>query len=203
MLQGGLALPTAFDPVTWHAHEMLFGFAGSAVAGFLLTAVPNWTGRMPLEGRPLAALAALWLAGRGAVAFSAVTGPLAAAALDLAFPAALLGAVAREIVAGRNWRNLPVCLALAGLLGANALTHLDAMGLAATRPAGIRLGTAVLVALLAWTIAPTALPNGRSCSGGRPRERASSCAGAGIARSPSRCSGSCTSAMHGSRRACC
>jgi uncharacterized protein involved in response to NO len=148
MLQGGLALPTAFDPVTWHAHEMLFGFAGSAVAGFLLTAVPNWTGRMALQGRPLAALAALWLAGRVAVAFSAVTGPHAAAALDLAFPAALLGVVAREIVVGRNWRNLPVCLALAGLLAANALTHLDAIGLAATGSAGIRLGTAVLVALI-------------------------------------------------------
>jgi uncharacterized protein involved in response to NO len=149
MLQGAVALPTAFDPVTWHAHEMLFGFAGSVVAGFLLTAVPNWTGRLPLQGLPLAALAALWLAGRVAVALSGFTGPFASAALDLAFPAALLGAVAREIIAGRNWRNLPVCLALAGLLAANALTHLDAIGLAATGPAGIRPGTAVLVALIA------------------------------------------------------
>ena len=149
MLKGALALPTAFDPITWHAHEMLFGFAGSAVAGFLLTAVPNWTGRMPLQGLPLAALSALWLAGRVAVALSELTGPFAAAALDLAFPAALLGAVLREIFAGQNWRNLPVCLALASLLAANALTHLDAIGLAGTGPAGIRLGTAVLVALIA------------------------------------------------------
>jgi uncharacterized protein involved in response to NO len=104
---------------------------------------------MPLQGSPLAALAALWLAGRVALALSAVMGPWAAAALDLAFPAALLGAVAREIVAGQNWRNLPVCLALAGLLAANALTHLEAIGFAATGPAGIRLGTAVLVALIA------------------------------------------------------
>lgn len=149
MLNGALALPTAFDPITWHAHELLFGFAGAAVAGFLLTAIPNWTGRMPLQGLPLAGLAALWLAGRVAVALSELTGPLAAAVLDLAFLAALLAAVLREIVAGRNWRNLPVCLALAGLLSANALTHLDAIGFAGTGPAGIRLGIAVLIALIA------------------------------------------------------
>ena len=148
MLSGAAALPTAFDPVTWHAHEMLFGFVAATLAGFLLTAVPNWTGRMPLQGLPLAALAALWLIGRVAVAFSAWTGPLAAAALDLAFLAALLAAVAREILAGRNWRNLPVCLALAALLVANALVHLDAIGLAATGAAGIRLGSVVPIALI-------------------------------------------------------
>jgi uncharacterized protein involved in response to NO len=148
MLRGAVALPTAFDPMTWHAHEMLFGFAVAAMAGFLLTAVPNWTGRMPLQGLPLAGLAALWLAGRVAVAFSGWTGPLAAAALDLAFLTALLGAVGREIMAGRSWRNLPVCLALAALLLANALTHLDAIGLAGAGSAGLRLGTAVLVSLI-------------------------------------------------------
>jgi len=103
---------------------------------------------MPLQGLPLAGLAALWLAGRVAVAVSAWTGPLAAAALDLAFPAALLGAVAREILAGRNWHNLPVCVALAALLLANGLVHLNAIGLAATGTAGVRLGIAVLIALI-------------------------------------------------------
>jgi len=148
MLSGAVVLPTAFDPVTWHAHEMLFGFVAAVVAGFLLTAVPNWTGRMPLQGLSLAGLVALWLAGRAAVTLSAWTGPLAAAALDLAFLAALLSAVGREVLAGRNWRNLPVCLALAALLLANALVHLDAIGLAATGPAGIRLGTVVPIALI-------------------------------------------------------
>ncbi|HET6520332.1 MAG TPA: NnrS family protein [Geminicoccaceae bacterium] len=148
-LGGRLALPTAFDPVTWHAHEMIFGFAMAAVAGFLLTAVPNWTGRMPLQGLPLAGLALLWLAGRAAVACSGQIGAAPAAAVDLAFPAVLLAAVLREILAGRNWRNLPVCAAVAVLLLANALTHLAALGLAATAGIGLRLGIATLTALIA------------------------------------------------------
>ncbi|MEY9830383.1 uncharacterized protein involved in response to NO [Sinorhizobium fredii] len=53
----------------WHAHEMLFGFASAVLAGFLLTAVPNWTGRLPVSGWPLAGLFALWLAGRAGPAF--------------------------------------------------------------------------------------------------------------------------------------
>ena len=61
---GALAIPTAFSPVDWHAHELIFGYGGAVVAGFLLTAIPNWTGRLPVAGAPLAGLAALWAAGR-------------------------------------------------------------------------------------------------------------------------------------------
>ena len=71
-LAGWIDLPTAFGPLNWHIHEMLFGFAAAAIAGFLLTAIPNWTGRMPLQGVPLIVLASLWLAGRIACAWSAV-----------------------------------------------------------------------------------------------------------------------------------
>lgn len=71
MLAGKLTLPTAFDPVSWHAHEFLFGYLGAIIAGFLLTAVPNWTGRLPVTGWPLAGLVAAWLAGRS---WSARTG---------------------------------------------------------------------------------------------------------------------------------
>src|SRR5574338_1191456 len=59
-LTGTIQLPTAFDPLAWHRHEMLFGFVGAIIAGFLLTAVPNWTGRLPIAGPPLAALFAMW-----------------------------------------------------------------------------------------------------------------------------------------------
>lgn len=148
VLAGWLSLPTAFSPIDWHAHEMIFGFAGAAIAGFLLTAVPNWTGRMPLQGGPLIALFAAWLAGRAAMAASAASGPLVAAMADLAFPGLLFLALGREIVAGRNWRNLPVLIALALLFTANLLTHLEALGIAESGAAGQRAGLAVIVGLI-------------------------------------------------------
>lgn len=146
--QGAISIPTAFGPAAWHAHEMVFGFAAATIAGFLLTAIPNWTGRMPLQGFPLMILFAIWLAGRAAMATSALIGPGLAAALDLAFLAALLVVVLREIVSGRNWRNLPMPLALAGLLLANGLTHADALGWTSTNAVGERLGIAVILLLI-------------------------------------------------------
>jgi uncharacterized protein involved in response to NO len=147
-LQGYLAIPTAFDPVAWHVHEMLFGFVVAAIAGFLLTAIPNWTGRMPLQGLSLAGLAAVWLAGRLAVYGSERIGPGIAAALDLGFLVLLLGVVLREILAGRNWRNLPIPVVLLGLLAANALTHAEAAGIAATGALGRRLAIGIVVLLI-------------------------------------------------------
>jgi uncharacterized protein involved in response to NO len=148
ILQGGFSLPTAFDPVAWHVHEMLFGFVVAAIAGFLLTAIPNWTGRMPLQGVPLAILVGVWLSGRLAVGASTWIGAGIAAVLDLAFLMLLLGVVLREILAGRNWRNLPMPVVLGGLLVANALTHADAVGLAATGQLGQRLGIGIVILLI-------------------------------------------------------
>jgi uncharacterized protein involved in response to NO len=144
----GVTVPSVLAPAVWHAHEMIFGFGAAVVAGFLLTAIPNWTGRLPLQGWPLAALAALWLAGRIAVLFSAATGAAFAAAVDLAFPLASLLIVAREIMAGRNWRNLPVLVALGLLLAGNLLVHLEANEVAETAELGNRVGIATLLALI-------------------------------------------------------
>src|SRR5581483_3882639 len=121
----GAPVATALPPLAWHMHEMLFGFAAATVAGFLLTAIPNWTGRLPLQGLPLAVLVALWAAGRAALLLPRL-GPLPVAAIDLSFPAAFLLVVLREILAGRNWRNLPMVAALLLLLLANLLMHLEA-----------------------------------------------------------------------------
>lgn len=144
---GLISLPTAFDPLSWHSHEMLFGFATAAVAGFVLTAVPNWTGRLPLQGKPLLILVAVWVAGRAAVATSGLIGDRTAAVIDSAFLALLLAAVAREIIVGRNWRNLPIVAALAALCGTNIAFHIGALSSGDTAAAA-RLAIAVLILLI-------------------------------------------------------
>jgi uncharacterized protein involved in response to NO len=91
----------------------------------------------------------LWLLGRIAVLFSASMPAPIAAALDLAFPAVFFLVVAREIATGRNWRNLPMVVALALLLVGNLLTHLDVMNIAETGVLGSRMGVATLAMLVA------------------------------------------------------
>ena len=147
---GARGLPSALPPLAWHAHEMVFGYGAAVVAGFMLTAIPNWTGRMPLQGVPLLGLVLLWLAGRAAVLLSQRIGAPAAAVVDLAFPLAFLGVVAREIAAGRNWRNLPMVAALLSLFAGNLLVHLAALGIADTAEAGNRLGIATLLMLISF-----------------------------------------------------
>lgn len=148
MLNGAAAISTGFGLAAWHAHEMIFGYTGAVIAGFLLTAIPNWTGRLPLRGLPLALLFTTWLVGRVVMAISIHMPPILVAVLDLLFLAALFLVVLREIVAGRNWRNLPMPIALAGLLLANGLTHLEAVGRAQTGLVGQRLGIAIIVMLI-------------------------------------------------------
>ncbi|HSG54418.1 MAG TPA: NnrS family protein, partial [Paracoccaceae bacterium] len=141
MLSGHLMLPTAFDPVSWHAHEFLFGYLGAVVAGFLLTAVPNWTGRLPIVGWRLGMLAGLWLMGRVAIAVSGDVPALPVAMVDLAFPVVFAMLIAREIVAGKNWRNLIVLAMLGVFILGNALFHWEAaQGGYAAQGYGLRLG---------------------------------------------------------------
>ncbi len=148
MLVGVLALPSQFDPLTWHIHEMLFGFVPAAIAGFLLTAIPNWTGRAPLQGAPLAWLAGLWLVGRIVCLISALIPLWLAAAIDLAFPAALCTVAAHEIIAARNWRNLPMSVPIALLAIADLLMFLERARLAVPAGLGWRLGLSTIVILI-------------------------------------------------------
>ncbi|HMB48616.1 MAG TPA: NnrS family protein, partial [Afifellaceae bacterium] len=122
---GELQLATHFAPVDWHVHELFFGYLAAVVTGFLFTAVPNWTGRMPIQGTPLLVLLLIWIGGRFAVTFSAVLGWVPAMAVDLAFLAAIAMVIGKEIVAGRNWRNLKVLAPLLLLLAANTCFHLE------------------------------------------------------------------------------
>ena len=136
-------------PVSWHAHEMLFGYVVAVVAGFLLTAVPNWASRPPVAEPVLVALFALWLAGRLALAAGGgTTGATAAAATDSLFLVALGFVILREIVMGRNWRNLKTVGLVAVIAVANAGFHAEAIATGAP-DRFLRLGLAAVVGLIA------------------------------------------------------
>jgi uncharacterized protein involved in response to NO len=141
-LAGAVPFDPPLPPLEWHVHALLYGYGGAAVAGFLLTAVPNWTGRLPVVGWPLAGLVALWILARVVTTVPLGLPPAAVAVLDLAFTAALLGFLAREVVAGRNWRNLTVLGPLGVLLLAQGLFHWGPPGV------GQRLGVAAIVFLI-------------------------------------------------------
>ena len=158
MFATGSTVPSRFDPLAWHIHEMLFGFVMAAVAGFLLTAIPNWTRRRPLSGAPLTLLTGLWLLGRISCLISALLPPWLAIVADLSFPLVLAGVATREIAAGRNHRNLPLIAAVTVLTIANLLMHLEAAGVALPAGLGWRLGLAaviVLISVVAGRIVPS------------------------------------------------
>jgi uncharacterized protein involved in response to NO len=146
---GMISYRGVFAPQVWHVHEMMFGFIAAAVGGFILTAVPNWTGRLPVRGWPLAVLALLWLAGRLAVWFGGPIGAVPAAMIDLLYLTALVACVANEIFAGRNWKNAPVLGAITLLLAANVLFHLEAAEIPATGDLAVRLALSVMIMLVA------------------------------------------------------
>ncbi|MGA2566311.1 MAG: NnrS family protein [Pseudolabrys sp.] len=148
MFNGELTLSTAFGPIDWHVHEMLYGYLPAVVTGFLLTAIPNWTGRLPIQGTPLLVLVAVWLAGRVAVTFSAEIGWLSAAIIDVSFLVLVVAATAREIVAGNNWRNLRVTALVTLLLAGNVAFHLEAH-FSGSADYGARIGIAATVLLIA------------------------------------------------------
>ncbi len=158
MLTTGLTLPTRFDPLDWHIHEMLFGFVPAAVAGFLLTAISQWTGRRPVSGGLLGLLVGLWLLGRiDALACDVVPVWLAIAA-DIAFPFALALIAAREIIGARNRRNYGMIAPVIVLGIAQLMMDLGAIGgVGWLTGYGWRLGlvvTLVLISVVGGRIVP-------------------------------------------------
>lgn len=146
-LTGEISLPTALPLLAWHRHEMLFGFAGAVICGFLLTAVPNWTGRLPIAGWPLGGLVALWAAARMALLFSATTGLWLAGILDVGFFVVVALFAAREVLEANN-RNVPV-VGMVLLFG--IADGLDYLGTGAVIPApdlGWQLALAITVLLI-------------------------------------------------------
>lgn len=160
-LAGTITLPTALDPLAWHRHEMLFGFIGAVIAGFLMTAIPNWTGRLPIAGRRLAALASMWIAARIAILFSASIGGVTAMLVEALFLFTLAGACAREVLIARN-RNLPVVGVTLLFAFAAVVDHLEGLGLIGTDQIGWRSGFAlvlILITLIGGRIIPSFTAN--------------------------------------------
>lgn len=171
LLAGTWEVPSRFSAVDWHAHAMLFGYLGAVIAGFLLTAVPNWTGRLPVVGWWLGGLFGLWLLGRVAVTVSALFPAWVGIAADLSFPVALAALILREIVAGRNWRNLIVLALLAVFALANLLFHIEAVrgGLAA-QGIGLRLGLGtalMMIGVIGGRVVPSFTRNWLVRQGGK------------------------------------
>ncbi|MVT54931.1 short-chain dehydrogenase [Bradyrhizobium yuanmingense] len=147
MFYGELSVSSAFAPRDWHIHEMLYGFLPAVITGFLFTAIPNWTGRLPIQGAPLAGLVTVWLAGRVAVTLSANTGWAFALVVDAAFLALVVAAATREIIAGGNWRNLPVVGLVLVLLAGNVAFHVETHYAGAV-DVSIRIGIGVVILLI-------------------------------------------------------
>ncbi len=155
--EGEISIPTTFSPVAWHVHEMLYGYLAAAISGFLLTAIPNWTGRLPFQGRPLAFLVGLWLAGRVAIATSVHIGWAITMLIDCGFLFVMVAVTSREVLAGSNFKNLKVVALLSVLLIGNLTFHLEAHW-TGNADYGMRIGIAgvlMLVMVIGGRIIPS------------------------------------------------
>jgi len=173
VLHGWVAAPAWNAPMLWHAHEMLFGFGAAAIAGFLLTSVPVWTGTAAVAGPRLAMLAGLWVAGRAAM-FTAGRAPLLAAIIDVAFLPALAAAIGPAIYRSGARRNFGFPLVLLALACANALVHAHALA-PALATAGVRAGVdgiGLLVVVIGGRIVPAFTTNALHRAGDATEARA-------------------------------
>lgn len=117
-LETDLETLSGFSARDYHVHEMIFGYLGAVLAGFLFTAMPNWTGRPALAGTRLALVSALWLTGRLAV-YTSASWPTAAAVIDASFLLTVSSLAWKDVIAGGSIRNMPVCLLVSLLAIAN------------------------------------------------------------------------------------
>lgn len=125
LVMGRLSFAISNGAIAWHAHEFLFGYVGAIIAGFLLTAIPNWTGSLPVQGGPLLALFLLWAAGRAAMLFIDRIGFVPATIIDSLFLLVFAAVVLREIIAGRDRRNFKIALLVALFALVNVSFHVE------------------------------------------------------------------------------
>jgi uncharacterized protein involved in response to NO len=143
-------LANQYGPAIWHSHEMLFGYTTAVIAGFLLTAVRNWTGINTLNHGPLAGLATLWLAGRVLpLAPPELIFPPIVSLVDIAFLPALTIALGRPLMRGKQKVNRIFLPLLATMAIANLLVHLQVQGVAETAGFGTKLMLYLVILLIA------------------------------------------------------
>ena len=166
---GDATVPSHLPPPLWHGHEMLFGYAAAVLAGFLLTATPSWSGRPPVQGRQLAVLTALWLAGRIAIGAGALA-PTLAALVDLGFLPALALAITPALRASAP-RNRAFLLLLGALFLANLWFHLATLELiTASGTDALRITLdlfALLIALVGGRVVPAFTANALAIETGK------------------------------------
>ena len=143
-------LLVAGSPFAWHAHEIVFGFATAAIGGFLLTAVPNWTGALPLSGFPLVVLFAVWLLGRVAMGLSAVVPYPLVMIADGAFLPLLGGFAALQLFTRPAARNLVFLAMIVAMMICNIVSHLGNAGYLDVDPmAAIRAAMLIVIVMIA------------------------------------------------------
>jgi len=139
-------LPATIPPIQWHAHEMIFGYAMAAIAGFLLTASKNWTGVQTLHGAPLAGLFGIWLAARLLFFFDL---PIITAIVDNLFLLGVVVGVAHPIVKAKQKEHTGLIAKLALILIANVIFHLGMAGIITSGYfIGLYLGLYLILAII-------------------------------------------------------
>ena len=125
---GWLPVNSYYGQIGWHSHEMIFGYTAAVIAGFLLTAVRNWTEMATAQGWSLAALTLIWCLGRILPFFPSALPPVLIALVDLSFLPALIVAIGVPLVRRSERRNFIFLPLVAALWLANLLVHLEILG---------------------------------------------------------------------------
>lgn len=149
MFKGTFMMEHYFSDSYWHAHEMLLGYAVAVIAGFLLTAVKNWTGKQTLTGDQLASLCLLWLYGRILPFYAGLLPDALIALVDFSFLPVLAYQVSKPIIQVKQYRNLVFIGLLLLLALGNGLIHVEMLGLQEnTATTGIQLIVAAIIILI-------------------------------------------------------
>lgn len=148
VFSGQLRINPYFHPIYWHAHEMLYGYSLAVIAGFLLTAVPNWTQYPTPKGIGLAVLALCWLAGRLVCTLPLGLPPMVIALIDLSFIPLLIVGLSGPLLRARKARNIVFLLILSLFFISNSLMHAEALDFQPLGKDGINLALNLVLLMI-------------------------------------------------------